>query len=212
MTRRASPFGAENNPRASKNDPEGAQWGGARFTPHKNVVIGRRGGKPLAKFLREGVLAAAVAMALVAWAAMPVAAVAPVEAAWWSRDQGGTTTLAAENAGSTAAAGEVPGHRSRRPRPRPAGAAARRGRPRTRAAGGDCPPSVRRGQHSRRHADLMRVAKAQNKKFSFPCRSRRRRRPRRQRRYRRDGRCPHCCGPSSRCCPCSAQSRLPAAQ
>ena len=82
-TRRSSPFGAENNPHASKNDPEGAQWGGARFTPHKNVVIGRRGGKPLAKFLREGVLGVMIMLVVVTWVAKPVSAIVPVEVAWW---------------------------------------------------------------------------------------------------------------------------------
>ena len=83
-TQRRTPFGEENNPIASTPTFEGGHRGGPKFTPQKNVADGRRGGKPLAKFLREGVLGAVVALVVAAWVAKPVSAIAPVKAVWWT--------------------------------------------------------------------------------------------------------------------------------
>ena len=90
-TRRSRPTG-RNTVLGSTVEPEGGHWGGPRFTP-QNVTIGRRGGKPLAIFLRGGVLGVAVLVALAAWVATPVSAIALVEVAWWSWEDAASTPL-----------------------------------------------------------------------------------------------------------------------
>ena len=54
---------------------------------------GCKGGKPLTKILREGVLGAVVVLVVAAWVAKPVSAIAPVEAAWWTWGDNSSTPL-----------------------------------------------------------------------------------------------------------------------